>query len=572
MKKWVLLLVLLLVVTGVAQAIPNPSAVYCILQGYEYEIRTDEQGNQYGVCVFPDGSECGGWDYYCKCELNGIGCWPGNFTCHWPCKEMRCKEAGESVLVSKCCEGLDEIYPAHIFDANCNELGLVGWLFLCSDCGNGICESWESKCNCPEDCAQPRIIYVDADGTAEFDNIQAAIDDSNDSDTILVADGIYTGVGNRDIDFLGKAIMVRSENGSENCVIDCNGTRTEPHRGFYFHSGEDADSILSGLTITNGYAENGGGIDCYNSSPTISECVLTHNEAGYYGGGIHCYYNTLSKPSIMRCIIAENKAVIGGGLAFCNGIISECVISKNQAIEGGGLTGCGGKIRDCVINGNMAHAWAGGFQHCDGQIVNCIVSGNIGGGFFACNGEIWNCTVVGNTYDGFFACWQGPITNCIIRDNYRSEVAHPQISVSYSNIKGGWPGEGNIDADPCFVMPGYWDANGTPEDANDDFWVDGDYHLQSAAGRWDPNNQSWVQDAVTSPCIDAGDPMSPIGYEPFPNGGIINMGAYGGTAEASKSYFGEPLCETIVAGDINGDCKVDFLDFRLMALHWLEER
>jgi len=65
--------------------------------------------------------------------------------------------------------------------------------------------------------------------------------------------------------------------------------------------------------------------------------------------------------------------------------------------------------------------------------------------------------------------------------------------------------------------------------------------------------------------------MTPIGPEPFPNGGIINMGVYGGTAEASKSYFGEPLCEVIVAGDINGDCEVNFLDFHLMALHWMEE-
>jgi len=50
------------------------------------------------------------------------------------------------------------------------------------------------------------------------------------------------------------------------------------------------------------------------------------------------------------------------------------------------------------------------------------------------------------------------------------------------------------------------------------------------------------------------------------------MGAYGGTAEASKSYFGEPVCETIVAGDINGDCKVNLIDFAFMAFHWLEER
>ena len=65
--------------------------------------------------------------------------------------------------------------------------------------------------------------------------------------------------------------------------------------------------------------------------------------------------------------------------------------------------------------------------------------------------------------------------------------------------------------------------------------------------------------------------MAPIGLEPFPNGGRINMGAFGGTIEASKSYFGRPVCETIVAGDINGDCIVNFKDFRLMALHWLED-
>ena len=76
-------------------------------------------------------------------------------------------------------------------------------------------------------------------------------------------------------------------------------------------------------------------------------------------------------------------------------------------------------------------------------------------------------------------------------------------------------------------------------------------------------------DEVTSPCIDAGAPMSPIGLEPFPNGGIINMGAYGGTSEASKSYFGKPVCETIVAGDINGDCEINFKDFWFIALHWL---
>lgn len=99
-------------------------------------------------------------------------------------------------------------------------------------------------------------------------------------------------------------------------------------------------------------------------------------------------------------------------------------------------------------------------------------------------------------------------------------------------------GPGNLAADPCFADPGRWDDSGTPDDPNDDFWVEGDYHLKSQAGRWDPASESWVIDDVTSPCIDAGDPNSPVGDEPEPNGGRVNMGAYAGTPEASMSYAG----------------------------------
>ncbi len=175
------------------------------------------------------------------------------------------------------------------------------------------------------------------------------------------------------------------------------------------------------------------------------------------------------------------------------------------------------------------------------------------------------------------------IENVIVISGGHTYYIPSTATVSYSDVKGGpeeiyadanctliW-GDGNIDADPCFINPGYWDSNGTSWDEDDDFWVNGDYHLKSQAGRWDPNVLTWVQDEVTSLCIDAGDPASPIGLEPFPNGGIINMGAYGGTTKASKSYFGEPPCETIIAGDINGDCVVNLRDFAIIALHWLEE-
>ncbi|UCG58584.1 MAG: hypothetical protein JSU70_03545 [Phycisphaerales bacterium] len=140
------------------------------------------------------------------------------------------------------------------------------------------------------------------------------------------------------------------------------------------------------------------------------------------------------------------------------------------------------------------------------------------------------------------------------------------FSITYSNVAGGqagvkvdggglnW-GAGNIDTDPCFPDPS-----------------GGDFHLKSEAGCWNPNGQSWVQDDVTSPCIDAGDPMSPIGSEPFPSGGFVNMYAYGCMLEASKSYFGEPVCGTIVAGDINGDCDVDSRDLAILTSHWLQQQ
>jgi len=164
---------------------------------------------------------------------------------------------------------------------------------------------------------------------------------------------------------------------------------------------------------------------------------------------------------------------------------------------------------------------------------------------------IRNVTIADNVY-GIIAVEAEPnISNSIFWNNIYGDLLGCQAR--YSCIERGGEGEGNLNINPLFADPN-----------------NGDYHLKSQAGRWDANEGRWTKDDVTSPCIDAGDPMSPIGLESFPNGGRVNMGAYGGTVEASKSYFGGPVCETLVAGDINGDCRVNFLDFRLMALHWLE--
>lgn len=138
-------------------------------------------------------------------------------------------------------------------------------------------------------------------------------------------------------------------------------------------------------------------------------------------------------------------------------------------------------------------------------------------------------------------------------------VDHCLMPVAWQNL-----GVGNISADPLFAKPGYWDPNGTPNNPKDDFWVEGDYHLKSKAGRWDPAAQRWVIDKVTSPGIDAGNNSLDWRSESWPHGQRIDIGAYGGTAEASlsPSKVGSPA-------DLDGDGRVSFQDCSAFAAAWL---
>jgi hypothetical protein len=146
-----------------------------------------------------------------------------------------------------------------------------------------------------------------------------------------------------------------------------------------------------------------------------------------------------------------------------------------------------------------------------------------------------------------------------ITDQINLTVDHCLLPVQWGSL-----GVGNISADPLFAAVGHWDPNGTPNNPKDDFWVEGDYHLKSKAGRWDPTTGQWVIDKVTSPCIDAGNGSSEWTNEPWPNGGRIDMGAYGGTAEASLSPSSVGS-----AADLDGDGRVDFRDWRAFATAWL---
>ncbi|MHC4166726.1 MAG: right-handed parallel beta-helix repeat-containing protein [Planctomycetota bacterium] len=418
-----------------------------------------------------------------------------------------------------------------------------------------------------------RIINVDDDELADFSIIQAAIDDADPGDTIVIGPGIYRGMGNRDIDFHGKAITVCSTNPSDPMivsatVIDCEGSPTEYHRAFIFQNNEDEYSIIDGLTLIGGYADQGGAIDCKpGCSPVIKNCVIRGNVAAEIdGGGINCITSTAK---ILNCLIEDNTAFgYGGGVNSC---------------EGADIT-----ISNCIIRNNSSGDDGGGYQSCRGHatVTGCLFEGNISGGE---GGGIWSlrpididhCTIVGNRASfrggGMTGNWDPcVITNSIIRDNLSGRgdpfndifLRSPDSEVSYSNYVplGAYPGIGNIDADPCFAEPGQWVPD--PANAGQTIWSGGDFHLKSQAGRWVATTQNWVTDDATSPCIDAGDPMSPIAFEPFPNGGRVNMGAYGASDEASKAYFGSSPCQTIIAGDINGDCVVDFEDLVILVSHW----
>jgi len=434
-------------------------------------------------------------------------------------------------------------------------------------------------------------IYVPRD----FPTIQAAIDAASDGQTIEVGPGVYGGAGNRDIELRGKRITVRSSAGADQTIIDCGGVHVaEPtpensHRGFYIHQGETSDSVIQGFTIQGARiggsevpgdglqwragpgqpvgggvyceysspsminchvidcaAEIGGGIGCVGGAPVISGCTIINckagglgpAESGGYGAGIGLIRGADAR--IINCEIRENSGYYnsyGGGLYCRNStaVVTGCDISSNSAtgnINGGGVY-CSGRrldivLENCVVSNNAASEGAGIFVEAEHGVQTAGCPGSSCPG---CRVAIRNCTIAHNRLPSMINSAVGGIySNCEnitaknailwYNDGRQVEIMHPHVEspVSFSNVQGGYPGLENIDQEPLFA----------PTDVPD-------YHLQSRSGRFVPQIGQWTCDEAHSPCIDAGDPDDSAGYEPVPNGGRINMGAYGGSRQASKS-------------------------------------
>jgi hypothetical protein len=430
----------------------------------------------------------------------------------------------------------------------------------------------------------------------DFGTIQDGINRAWPGDTVWVADGVYTGSGNYDIDFLGLAITVRSKNGADNCVIDCQ----MEGRGFVFHENEDANSVLDGFTIKNGYATAtvslydkegfGGGIYCVDSTPTITNCTIVGSYAltwggglyaennpgmvvsnctfsrniAWWGGGIYCKESSLT---LENCLISENTATVGwGGGIRCDGDVNivDCTITNNIASKetGGGVCASSGNISisDSIISRNKAVGTGGiGFHNADASMVNCVVSDNnaqVAGGcsFNLGTFTLTNCTIANNTASGTTQrFWDSGgilahrstttiIENCILWSNtgetvnaiyqIASEDEPSVLSVSYSDIEDG---QEEVYVDPYATLT--WGPGNIDSDPN--FAFEDDYHILSV-----------------SPCIDAGtnDPCSGLpdtdiddNNRPLDGDGdsnaVADMGAYEYNSQAPSIALSPPLLQ-----------------------------
>lgn len=363
-----------------------------------------------------------------------------------------------------------------------------------------------------------RALYVSLDGASTtkgsswddaVDTIQRALDLSCSSDIIFVADGTYAGAGNVDLDFAGKSVILKSENGSEVCVIDCGSYA----RAAIFNDGEGNSAVFDGFKVMDGYdSYEGGGIYCGDSSPVIRNCIFDNCLAAS-GAAIFL----ANSASLVLCCTLQNGGdamfTYGGGV-YCDNtsaVIKNCIIRNNNCNYGGGVymsESDDSMIINCVVKNNTASLGGGCMaMHSDVVAVNCTFCFNnvtlYGGAFYLSSGDLFlnNSIVWGNLAVGDGAvCHMAAPNTLYISYSLSEELTTGYISGSIST-----------SVESCLVQ--------NPSFSDDDL------RLSSASPCIDSGNNAYV-DALVVTADLGGDPRKTDGDDPEDGTATVDIGAY----------------------------------------------
>jgi|LSQX01.1.fsa_nt_gb hypothetical protein len=378
---------------------------------------------------------------------------------------------------------------------------------------------------------------VTGDGSeiAPLATLTKALEAAVQGTRIHAAPGIYTTPAEKfPLEIREDGIQIIGEEADETIIDAANSGRVVDING------ARGDVLLSGLTFRRGLLDSfktkitihGAGIYASSAGFSLEACIISNNALKATGTGWNACYQYGGGASFGYCDVKMNDCVFvknnigtnadgdnlsGHGLYTSGGTleIAGCRFLKNGYVQtkgsgnGGGLFLSGSKaiIRNNVFASNIAKGGGAGLY----------ISG-------ISNAVLAHLTVSKNTPDGLRCSNSHSVENSIFWNNGTDvSAAAGTLAVYWSDV--GTAGsnvmlENCLSVDPLFVDP--------PED---------DYHLKSRIGSWRTETGTFVADAETSPCIDAGMPTDRRWiFEPEPNGHRINMGAYGGTGEASKSH------------------------------------
>ncbi len=329
---------------------------------------------------------------------------------------------------------------------------------------------------------------VEPDGMGDFATIQEAVTAAAEEDTVLLADGTFTGEGNRDVSYLGKALTIRSQSGDPaTCIIDLEGSPGSEHRAFIFHNGESLGSRLRNITIRNGYVGlylGGGAISCDSTSPIVTG-VTFQNCSASSGGAVsavdnaHPYlgqcsfidctsrddhggavYAADSYPLIMESYFEGNTCAEKGGAvwsSFGNVEIAECVFVDNTSLgDGLGLGGGAVHLQATVIPTIYGCTFLRNKAVRGGAVIVHDSSGaNISSNTFAGNRASWGTSVYLWKSDPWFDLNVFAFDEAGIDPVHCAELASPTFirSCVFGNASGDslcGTSSGTVFEDPLF--------------------------------------------------------------------------------------------------------------------------